>query len=336
MTIETNIQHHVKYFYFKNSSKKRKRTSLQEQLEQESLERYNKLVHQARKALHKQGKTVKQFESLKVARRLKQSHSRRDEETLARIKAFSIHHVEETCLQRLGIFNLNPQPDKSSINKTPLSQEDEALLEKMLSHKKMVQAMDAWNDKVTEYRQWLLQRRERISAPPDFANKKKNTKNNKIKSKNDTPTSDLFVCLGGGTTTTTNSGEELDASLYYGPSSSAPNDNNDEYAAIVKKPNRPGQRARKAKAMAIQAKKEGRPYVSVNWREKKPTNTTKNHTTAESAPAQKEQTTRQAAEIASMGKSWKEDGKEHPSWAASQAQKKTAIVAFQGTKITFD
>ena len=322
-----------------NSSKKRKRTSPQEQLEQESLERYNKLVYQARKALHKQGKTVKQFESLKIARRLKQSHSVRDEETLARIKAFSIHHVEETCLQRLGIFNLNPQPSHAQNDKIPLSQEDEALLEKIMSHKKMMQAMDAWNDKVTEYRQWLLQRRERISAPPDFANKKnkKNSKNNKIKSKNDTPTSDLFVCLGGGTT---NSGEEQDASLYYGPSSSAPNDdndNNDEYASIVKKPNRPGQRARKAKAMAIQAKKEGRPYVSVNWREKKPPNTTKNHTTAESAPAQKEkQTTRQAAEIASMGKSWKEDGKEHPSWAASQAQKKTAIVAFQGTKITFD
>ncbi len=57
-----------------HDSKKRKRgASREEQLEQESVERYDKLVHQARKALHKQAKTVKQFESQKMARRLKQT-----------------------------------------------------------------------------------------------------------------------------------------------------------------------------------------------------------------------------------------------------------------------
>lgn len=303
-----------------HDSKKRKRgASREEQLEQESVERYDKLVHQARKALHKQAKTVKQFESQKMARRLKQTHSSQNEEKLARIKAFSLQNVEETCLQRLGIYNLNPQPDQSR-TKITLSNEEEALLEKFVSHKKMVQAMDVWNDKVTEYRQWLLRRRERISAPPDFTNNKKQNKKNK--SKNDA--SDLFVCLGA-------TEEDTDASLYYGPSS-LPNDD-DEYASIVKKRNRPGQRARKAKAMAIQAKKEGRSYKSVNWREKKPD---KKNTTTEKPRVTTKQTTIQAAEIASMGKSWKEEGKEHPSWAASQSQKKSAIVAFQGKKITFD
>jgi hypothetical protein len=254
-----------------------------------------------------------------MARRLKQTHSSLNEEKLARIKSFSLQNVEETCLQRLGIYHLNPQPDQSR-TKITLSNEEEALLETFLSHKKMAQAMDVWNDKVTEYRQWLLRRRERISAPPDFTNNKQNKKN---KSKNDT--SDLFVCLGA-----TEEDTLTDASLYYGPSSTQ--DDDDEYASIVKKRNRPGQRARKAKAMAVQAKKEGRPYKSVNWREKKPN---KKNTTTEK-PRETKQATRQAAEIASMGKSWKEEGKEHPSWAASQSQKKSAIVAFQGKKITFD
>lgn len=303
-----------------HDSKKRKRgASREEQLEQESVERYDKLVHQARKALHKQAKTVKQFESQKMARRLKQTHSSQNEEKLARIKAFSLQNVEETCLQRLGIYNLNPQPDQSR-TKITLSNEEQALLEKFVSHKKMVQAMDVWNDKVTEYRQWLLRRRERISAPPDFTNNNKQNKKNK--SKNDA--SDLFVCLGA-------TEEDTDPSLYYGPSSTQNDD--DEYASIVKKRNRPGQRARKAKAMAIQAKKEGRPYKSVNWREKKPD---KKNPTTEKPRVTTKQTTIQAAEIASMGKSWKEEGKEHPSWAASQSQKKSAIVAFQGKKITFD
>uniref|UniRef100_A0A6V2HBK2 Bud22 domain-containing protein n=1 Tax=Ditylum brightwellii TaxID=49249 RepID=A0A6V2HBK2_9STRA len=111
------------------------------------------------------------------------------------------------------------------------------------------------------------------------------------------------------------------------------------------KKNRPGQRARKAKAMAIQAKKEGRTWdSSVNWREKKKTKPedenenggNKQQTTT--ASGLKADTKIEAKDIAGMGKSWKEEGKAHPSWAARQTQKAKSgvgIVEFTGKKITF-
>ena len=57
----------------------------------------------------------------------------------------------------------------------------------------------------------------------------------------------------------------------------------------------------------------------------------------ESASGLDKSKTFKAAEVASMGKTWKEEGKAHPSWAAREAQKaKSGIVAFAGKKITFD
>jgi hypothetical protein len=41
-------------------------------------------------------------------------------------------------------------------------------------------------------------------------------------------------------------------------------------------------------------------------------------------------------DIATMGKSWKDKGKAHPSWATAAAQKSQGIAKFAGTKITFD
>jgi hypothetical protein len=37
-----------------------------------------------------------------------------------------------------------------------------------------------------------------------------------------------------------------------------------------------------------------------------------------------------------MGKTWKEEGNAHPSWAAAAAQKSQGIAKFEGKKITFD
>jgi BUD22 len=71
--------------------------------------------------------------------------------------------------------------------------------------------------------------------------------------------------------------------------------------------------------------------LSTGWREKK--------TATNGEKRQQEEDTvkklAQAAEIATMGKTWKEEGKEHPSWAARQSQK-AGIVPFTGKKITFD
>jgi hypothetical protein len=184
----------------------------------------------------------------------------------------------------------------------------------MLQNKRMVSAMETWNGKVTEYRRWYLRRQERASDVPDFA--RENSKKKKKSS------GGMFVCLGGATM------EEEEGYEYYGPGG----DEKDEYAAIVQNKNRPGQRARKAKALAIQARKEGRKWDnSINWREKKTTNNGEKQQQIEDTVKQPVQ----AAEIATMGKTWKEEGKEHPSWAARQSQK-AGIVAFTGKKITFD
>jgi hypothetical protein len=119
--------------------------------------------------------------------------------------------------------------------KRTMNKEDEELVERMLQHKRMVSTMETWNGKVTEYRRWYLRRQERASDVPDFATE--NSKKKKISSRG------MFVCLGGATI------EEEEGYGYYGPGG----DEEDEYAAIVQKKNRPGQRTRKAKALAIQA-----------------------------------------------------------------------------------
>ena len=106
-----------------------------------------------------------------------------------------------------------------------------------------------------------------------------------------------------------------------------------------KKKNRQGQRARRIKAMAIEARKAGRVWdPSINWREKKPkAKENEKDEKNESASGLDKSKEIKAAEVANMGKSWKEEGKAHPSWAAREAQKaKSGIAAFAGKKITFD
>ena len=296
--------------------------SPEQQLEEERRERYEKLMYMATKGLHKEAKIVKSFECQKIVRKLKQQPSSTlDEQRLAHIKAFSLDAVTRVCLMRLGMFNLNPLQE-SVVDEAVLSKEDEELVERMLRHKRMVTAMETWNDKVTEYRRWLLRRQERVSDLPDFIKESSNSK--QASTKRGADGGGQFVCLGG-------TSMEEDGELgYYGPGGA---DQDDEYASIVKKKNRPGQRSRKAKTLAIQAKKEGRKWdSSLNWREKKSApkeEEAKEASTKPVAPAK-------AADIATMGKTWKEEGKEHPSWAARKQSKNAGIVAFTGKKITFD
>jgi hypothetical protein len=315
----------------KPSSKKRKRRVLskEDQLKEEQLERYNSLVYMATKAIHKEAKVVKSFECQRIVRKLKQqqqqqqqsSCSSSDERVLAHVKGLSLERIERVFLQRLGIPNLNPHPpqeeEKVTVEETTtpiMTKEDEALVERILRHKRIVSAMETWNGRVTEYRRWFLRRQEQVSNLPDFAENCQTKKNKRSGA--------MFVCLGGATL------EDEEGYEHYGPGGAG--DEEDEYAAIVQKKNRAGQRARKAKAMAIQAKKEGRTWDnSVNWREKK--NKDEKQQLKENTMKQP----KQPAEIATMGKTWKEEGMEHPSWAARQSQK-AGIVAFTGKKITFD
>jgi hypothetical protein len=226
----------------------------------------------------------------------------------------------------------------------------------VLKHKRFLQALEEWNKKVTEYRRWCVQLEERESY---FQAKKMNSIDKKRKSSGRSSSSQpgrrhnqsqhpphhhdrlqttaeepsaLFCTLGGGGDGSGDDGES---------------GNVDEYDEGKKK-NRKGQRARKAKAMALEAKREGRSdFQSLNWRAS---------STAKSQQESSEHTDRSnnRGRAKNGSRSTKEEDfdvtkekhkskstipstepTEHPSWAAKQAQK-TGIVAFQGKKITFD
>ena len=105
------------------------------------------------------------------------------------------------------------------------------------------------------------------------------------------------------------------------------------------------------------AKKAGRTWgASINWREKKTDRRGEGQCDARNKWAKteggnrddrrskgkrddrdpKETAAKTKEDIAQMGKTWKEEGQAHPSWAAAAAQKSTGIAEFKGTKITFD
>jgi hypothetical protein len=156
----------------------------------------------------------------------------------------------------LGILHLNPTTTATA---TATNEEATAvvttasstLVERLLKHKRLQLSLEEWNDKVTEYRRWSLKKQEqhstsKFAAPPPPATPSSAT-NNKS----------LFVQLGGG--------GEAATTNPYGPGA---DDAQDPFA----KKNRKGQRAQRAKAMALQAKKEGnsvRAADSLNWRKPK-------------------------------------------------------------------
>lgn len=324
----------------KTAKKKRKHPSIsrQEQFHQERQEKYEKLRHGASKALHKEAKVVKSFECQKVVRKLKQQPSPVQEHRLAFLKSFSLDKLVHLTLQRLGMFNLDPSLQTPTETSASSSEEEMELMEKLLQQKRLVNAIEVWNDKVTDYRRWMSRRQEQIESdgPSSQDDRKNNTK--KKKSKKEKKSSSLaggdggiFVCLGGASFVEEDDTDVLDQSHEV-----------DEYAAVVKKKNRPGQRARKAKAMAIQARKAGRTWdSSLNWREPKPNQDadgrdSRNTKLVEAKNDKSNHGSGEASTEITQGTAWKEEGKDHPSWAAARQAKKAGIVAFAGKKITFD
>ena len=284
----------------------------------------------------------------------------------------------------------------------------QSLMETMLRHKRLSAALDQLNVKVADYRQWAIRRRGQLfnNGEDDFlmeddggggaaAGKKKKKKNKGVANGNDT-----MVVAGGYNTRKRGldlGGHEGESGLFIGSLSGSmamvggfgdddDDDDDDEYGEEgdneyghqeqeEKKKNRPGQRARRAKAMAIEAKKAGRTWgTSTNWREKKERDpdagygdeykqhhadssrghhvkSSRNHDDQQHNKSNNKQgrgrhegsnedgapsTGKPKEAIASMGKAWKEEGNAHPSWAAAAAKKAEGIKEFQGTKITFD
>lgn len=295
------------------------------------------------------------------------------ERKLLHIKQFEMDVLLKLCMKRLGLKLLGvdldraaaeahrQQPPRSSSictssndntccgdNSTSANQDskdatatykcrknsdniNEELVETLLLHKTLSIAMDMLNKRITEYRKDLL-RAAGEDIPPErivYRRDKKKLQqqqqsssqqwSNKKRQHHEGPGSMFLDSLSG----------EVDNSYSsrYGPADVEP---------YYEKKNRPGQRARQAKAMIQQAKKEGKNWnTSVNWRPKKATiKTEEEEVTQEKEPVHKKKKI-EAAEVADMGKDWKAEGKAHPSWAAKQHVQKSSIAPFMGKKITF-
>lgn len=275
----------------------------------------------------------------------------------------------------------NPQNDKSQPQKSktiPSPQSGDkfyqTLLESMLRHKRLSAAMDQLNEKVTEYRQWTMFRQSILRGnfdPEDNPPGNKRKKKKKQQQESAHTGNDTMVVAGGFNSRKRGldlGGHEGASGLFIGslsgmmPSEGYDDgvDGNDEDGEggyyghqEEKKKNRPGQRARKAKAMAIEARNAGKTWdSSLNWREKKERNENQRSTHAESRDGGHNYESKgnkgrrkgmdggakpkEAQHIATTGTTWKEEGNAHPSWAAAAAQKSQGIAKFKGTKITFD
>jgi hypothetical protein len=252
----------------------------------------------------------------------------------------------------------------------------QTLLESFLRHKRLSSSLDQCNDKVAEYRQWAM-RREVIRLWKDnpeenlHGGNKKKKKNNR---QGNASGNDTVVVAGGFNDRKRGldlSGHEGASGLFIGSlagnstevySDGGDHDmegDEDEYDYQEdRKKNRPGQRARRAKATAIEARKAGKTWdSSMNWRERKRDKKRNSHDDGkrtnglEDEDGGKDYKSREgerkrnksdggvvpkaAQHIATMGKTWKEEGNAHPSWAAAAAQKSQGIAKFEGKKITF-
>mmetsp|Transcript_26297 Transcript_26297/g.56471 ORF Transcript_26297/g.56471 Transcript_26297/m.56471 type:complete len:429 (+) Transcript_26297:112-1398(+) len=319
------------------------------------------------------------------------------QQKLDRTKKLDLDVLVQVGLKRLGVSSLNPTQDAddndkkaqptsgdNTDSKASSQSEDpfyQTLIESMLQHKRLSAASDELNEKVTEYRQWTLFR-EAVLHTQD--NRGKRNKKNKQQQEKSAPGNDTMVVAGGYNSRNKRGvdlgGHEGESGLFIGSLSGmqaeAYDDDGEngmggneddgeggyhELQEEEKKKNRPGQRARKAKAMAIEARKAGKTWdssTSTNWREEKKGRSENKHCERQrSANFEGEEgghnfksggnkarrnegdggvMPKEAQDIATMGKTWKEEGNAHPSWAAAAAQKSQGIAKFKGTKITFD
>ncbi|KAL7544577.1 hypothetical protein ACHAWF_007953 [Thalassiosira exigua] len=272
----------------------------------------------------------------------------------------------------------NVQGEKSepqcSEAKAVISQREDpfyqTLIESMLQHKRLAHALDSLHDKITEHRKWRVRREAMLlgNSDPEFdlrgGKKKKNKDRKESGGGNDT----MVVARGFDSRKRglDLAGHEGASGLFIGSLSGVQDGGYDDgdidreeedycEEKEEKKKNRPGQRARRAKAMAVQARKAGKTWdSSINWREKQKDGIQNADGEVQSAKNEGGKRRKNARSegrssghrmhghrnedpqlTSATGKAWKEEGNAHPSWAAAAA-KKPNIAKYQGTKITFD
>ena len=239
----------------------------------------------------------------------------------------------------------------------------QALIESMLQHKRLSASLDQLNEKVTEFREWKVSREGMLPGETNTIDDAGGSMKRKKKKQEINSSGNSTMVVAGGFQSRKRGldlgGDEGASGLFIGSLAGLPAEaytddgeydmggsddddrNMDGYQEEMKK-NRPGQRARRAKATAIEARKSGKTWVSsLNWREKKSGRVDVKSRDGghdhKSRPSDSGSVKPTAAQhIATMGKTWKEEGNAHPSWAAKAAQKSQGIAKFEGTKITFD
>jgi hypothetical protein len=311
--------------------KKRRRVQseddIKERILQQKKERFDKLLYQAKKQLVKQAKQCRTFLLQKHIRKMKKQGEDAVPLKLQSVKDLPLEHVVQQGVRQLGLLHANPDPNADFQQPEPLSPELKSQVDMILTHIRFQSVLEECHKNVTDYRRWALKLDERgeFRIQPAKGAKAKNPIPKQMQHQ---PMS-LFCSLnddGDG------DGETTEMSPY-GPGA--------YMETVPTKKNRQGQRARRAKAMAIEAKNKGKKYESLNWRsseekskEQKPEE--RDHQDHSSRSAKREQPNSIVAFGDRNGgtNSTAPAEKQHPSWVAKQAQK-SGIVAFKGTKITF-
>jgi len=314
--------------------RKRSNSSIQEQHEEEVQKKYSRLVTIATKQLRKECKIVKSFECQKIVRKIKSINENDNDnkviklqERLKLTKEFNLDSVVDVCLIRLGLILKQEQQQQedeatnndgtSTATTTTITTEHEALMESMLRHKRLTSILQSITEQQYEYNQWLHQREEWL------LNRSKKSKQSNSSTNNTTSNVESHSLFINSLASVGQVNEEED-------------DEDDDFnneSIIKKKKNRMGQRARKAKALAMEAKKAGKSWDnSINWRTKKEETTKQTKVTKITASGL--DSTKTISDITQMGSKWKENGMAHPSWAAKE--KSCGIVKFTGKKIVFD
>ncbi|OQR97028.1 hypothetical protein ACHHYP_12927 [Achlya hypogyna] len=288
------------------SSAKRKREFSEEE----------KLSHQANVAFSRELKKIKAFELQKVIKTL----GKDPENPALQIQVELLKNLDVSLVVRRALLSLGLDPPEKQAKTADLPDELVAKLKaietSLLKHKRLAPVMATWKEKTSEHAEKLF-KEENVEL-----NKARHNKNGFGVRGSIAPTSQFVGTLSG----------------FGEPEGRSNEDEIADFLGEKHKKNRPGQRARKQKALMIEAAKSGKPIVGQgSFREKK----------AAPAKGKKPTTNKPKADKPKADKPVRVERKKtpavdktaHPSWAAKQAQKdkeKVDIHAFSGKKVVFD
>ncbi|OQS03134.1 hypothetical protein THRCLA_04560 [Thraustotheca clavata] len=289
------------------SSAKRKREYSEDEM----------LSHQANVAFSRALKRIKTFEVQKVIKIL----GKDPENPALQLQVELLKNLDVAKVVRRALLALGLDPAEKQPTVVNLPHDLEAKIKEIetsfLKHKRLAPIMATWKKKAAE-------RAEKLFREENVKFNKSRQGRGVLGGRSGAAPSSLFVGSLSG---------------FGDPEDKSKEDDIADFLGENKKKNRPGQRARKQKALMLEAIKSGKPLVgNGNYREKKavPPKHKKPKATSDSkpkhseAPKKPEKFKRPEPAV---------DKTSHPSWAAKQALKdkeKVDIQAFAGKKVVFD